>query len=49
MFWVDLGDRLTDEAGNIPKNLLYDFLHPTDKGYEIWAEALRPHLVETAK
>ena len=49
VIWVDLGDRLMDEAGNIPKALLYDFLHPTEKGYEIWADALRPHLAETAK
>ena len=49
VIWVDFGDRLMDGEGNIPKALLYDFLHPTEKGYEIWADALRPHLVEAAK
>ena len=36
----------TDGEGHeyIPKNLMYDFLHPTAEGYEAWAELISEKL-----
>jgi lysophospholipase L1-like esterase/dienelactone hydrolase len=42
---VDLKDKMRDgPGGTISKEMMPDFLHPAEKGYAIWAEALKPHL-----
>ena len=38
--WVDFRDKFL-VGGNIPKSLMADYIHPTEKGYEIWLEAIR--------
>lgn len=38
--FLDLSGKLTDANGNIPKEIMSDGLHPTEKGYEIWGAAL---------
>lgn len=45
--WLDIGEKLVDENGDIPKSVMFDFCHPTTNGYAIWAEAIKPHLVRT--
>ena len=35
-----------DATGWVPKEIMPDELHPAAKGYEIWAEALKPYLRE---
>ena len=42
--WVDFNDKLVDETGWVPKSLMADEVHPTDAAYDIWMEALQPHL-----
>jgi lysophospholipase L1-like esterase len=42
--FLDLGARFVTPAGVIPRELMGDFLHPTEKGYAIWGEALAPYL-----
>jgi len=42
--FLDLTALLTNADGTISKEVLSDFLHPSPKGYAIWAEALRPIL-----
>ena len=42
--FLDLTARLINADGSISKDVLRDFLHPADKGYALWAEALRPVL-----
>ncbi|WP_165233298.1 GDSL-type esterase/lipase family protein [Aquisphaera insulae] len=42
--YLDIGPRFLDAAGNIPQDVMTDALHPTTKGYEIWAEAVMPTL-----
>ena len=42
--WVDFNDRLVDATGWVPKEIMADGLHPTEKGYDIWREALEPYL-----
>ncbi len=44
LVWVDFNDRLVDGSGWVPKSLMADEIHPTDAGYDIWMEALLPHL-----
>jgi lysophospholipase L1-like esterase len=38
--YLDIGDKFLDAEGNIPKDVMSDSLHPTTKGYEIWAQAV---------
>jgi lysophospholipase L1-like esterase len=47
--YLDIGDKFLDKEGNIPRDVMKDFLHPTSKGYEIWAEATKPALDELLK
>ncbi len=40
--YLDLGARFLEADGTISKEIMYDYLHPTAKGYAIWAEAMEP-------
>lgn len=42
--WLDLTEKLTDETGWVPKDIMGDGIHPAATGYAIWAEALAPYL-----
>lgn len=44
--YLDIGDKFLDSNGNIPKDVMTDALHPSTKGYEIWAQAVQSKLVE---
>jgi len=44
--FLDIGPRFLGPDGKIPDDVLQDQLHPTPKGYEIWAEAMQPLLTE---
>ncbi len=41
---VDLGPGLLDGDGRLSKATAPDFLHLSGRGYQIWADALKPHL-----
>lgn len=43
--YLDIGDRFLAADRSISKDVMYDFLHPTAKGYEIWAAAMEPTLI----
>jgi lysophospholipase L1-like esterase len=45
VFYMDIGSKFLAEDGSIPKDIMSDGLHPTSKGYEIWAEAVHDTLV----
>ena len=38
--YLDIGAKFLNLDGNIPADVMSDALHPTTKGYEIWAEAV---------
>jgi lysophospholipase L1-like esterase len=38
--YLDVGSTLVNADGTISKEVMYDFLHPTGKGYELWATAM---------
>lgn len=44
VFYVDFGARFLTAEGEVDAVLLPDYLHPKEKGYTVWAEALRPVL-----
>ncbi len=46
VFYMDIGKQFLDENGNIPQDIMADALHPSAKGYERWAKAVRPKLEE---
>ena len=43
--YLDIGGKLLDKSGDLQKAVMYDFLHLTDNGYAIWAEAIKPNVV----
>ena len=42
--YLDIGDRFLAADRSISQDLMYDFLHPTAKGYEVWATSMEPTL-----
>jgi lysophospholipase L1-like esterase len=38
--YLDIGAGFLDAEGNIPQDVMSDALHPSAKGYEIWAKAV---------
>jgi lysophospholipase L1-like esterase len=44
--WLDAGAGFVDAGGELQPGLLPDKLHPSAAGYEIWAAALRPVLLD---
>jgi lysophospholipase L1-like esterase len=42
--FLDITDKWLTPDGAVSRELMPDFLHPNEKGYQIWAEALRPLL-----
>ena len=47
--YLDIGPRFLDDMGELPKDIMPDALHPNQKGYEIWAEAMKVPLEELMK
>lgn len=46
VFFLDLGPRFLDKAGRLSEEVMPDALHPSERGYRLWAEAME-HLVKT--
>ena len=44
--YLDFGSRLIEPDGSISKDIMPDSLHLSERGYEIWADALEPKLKE---
>lgn len=47
--YLDIGAKFLDADGNIPRDVMSDSLHPTTKGYEIWAQAVKEPLENLMK
>lgn len=43
---LNINDRLADTDGNLFDGMMVDKLHPTLKGYQVWADALKPIFTE---
>lgn len=44
VFYCDITDKFLDKDGNLSKNIMPDYLHPNEAGYEIWAQAIMPYV-----
>jgi lysophospholipase L1-like esterase len=44
--FLDVNDKLADQAGRLFDGMMHDKLHPTVKGYQVWADGLKPILTE---
>jgi lysophospholipase L1-like esterase len=40
VFYLDIGDKFLAADGTLPADVMPDFLHPNEKGYTIWADAI---------
>jgi beta-glucosidase len=50
VFFLDINKKLLAEDGTtLSKEIMPDLLHPNEKGYVIWAEAVKDKLEELAK
>jgi lysophospholipase L1-like esterase len=38
--YLDIGAKFLAADGTLPKDVMPDFLHPNEKGYQIWADAI---------
>ena len=43
---LDIGPKLRQPDGTLSRDITFDFCHLTDKGYQIWAEAMNSVLKE---
>jgi len=39
---VDIGPKMLAADGTFLPGMMLDYTHPTDKGYQVWADAIRP-------
>jgi lysophospholipase L1-like esterase len=44
--FLDIGPKFLDDKGFLSKDMMPDTTHPSEKGHEIWAEAIVPKLKE---
>ncbi|MDD2559088.1 MAG: GDSL-type esterase/lipase family protein [Bacteroidales bacterium] len=44
--FVNIGSKMLDTDGSFLPGLTSDFCHPTEKGYQLWADELRPIISE---
>jgi lysophospholipase L1-like esterase len=49
VFYMDIGHRFLEEDGTLSATIMPDYLHLSQKGYEIWADAIEPKLAELLK
>ena len=49
VFYKDIGEKFLDKDGTLDKKIMYDYLHLTPEGYEIWAAAIKDDLAKLLK
>jgi len=47
--FLDIGEKFLAPDGTLPRKLFPDLLHPNEKGYQIWADAINAALNEWLK
>ena len=43
---LDIGPKMLTPDGRLTKEIANDYCHPTEKGYQIWADAIRPFITQ---
>ena len=44
--YLDIGPKFLQPDGTLTKEIMPDLLHPSERGYQIWADAIREPLAE---
>lgn len=44
--YLDIGSEFLEPDESISKEMMFGYIHPTPKGYRVWAEAMEPKLAE---
>jgi lysophospholipase L1-like esterase len=44
--YLDIGEKFLNDDGSLSKDVMPDFLHLSEKGYEIWASSIEPQVAE---
>ena len=47
--YLDIGTQFLAPDGTLPPEIMPDALHPNDKGYQVWADAIGPTIDEMMK
>ncbi len=47
--FLDINQKFLEADGTLPLDIMPDLLHPNDKGYQIWADAMEPTLKKLMK
>jgi lysophospholipase L1-like esterase len=47
--YLDIGPKFLAADGKVPADIMPDFLHPNEKGYQIWADAMESTLAAMMK
>jgi beta-glucosidase len=47
--FLNINDKFLAADGKVHEDLMPDFLHPNERGYQIWADAMEPTLAEMLK
>ena len=46
IYYLDIGSKFLENDGTLSKEIMPDALHPSQKGYKIWAEAMEPMIIK---
>jgi len=46
IFYLDINKKLLNKKGVLTREVMLDLLHPKEKGYQIWAEAVEPTIAK---
>ena len=46
IYYLDINEKFLGGDGTATKELLPDCVHPNEKGYQVWAEAMEPTIVK---
>ena len=49
VFFLDIGGKFLEADGMLPKSIMPDLLHPNEKGYQIWSDAIEAKVKELLK
>jgi len=42
VFYLDINQTFLTDDGTLTKEIMPDLLHPKQKGYQMWADAMEP-------
>jgi lysophospholipase L1-like esterase len=49
VFYKDIGPKFLNKDGGLEKKVMYDYLHLSEEGYKIWAEAIKDDIAKLVK